>query len=454
MHMLFLLGFSLVSCSFLIWNLLIGVGFVLFMVGRECVFFINVRQAYLLSPFYANRLSSRTVLFTCVPTQILDEKKLRRVFGDTVKNIWIPREMEELDQLVTEREQTALRLEKAEIELIKKANLAYQKAKKQGHPDIEKDVASNRTSKESKAIDVESHPEDITPSTRYSKDSSGHQDIQRTPSNNSFQNSKAINVNVKAESLNSPMSPISSTSPSSPREFARSDGTPITMTSYGFNGPAPDIVGSVAALWIPAEDRPHHRPLANYGRRVDTIRWTRSRLKALGVKISKLRRDYRKGKGRLIPAAFIEFHTQVDAQAAYQTLAHHSPNNMRSEIVGVRPEEIYWKGMYFSWYERIIRRFLVQGFVAVMVIFWAIPAALIGIISNVKYLTDKFVFLAWINKLPTVILGLISGLLPAVALSLLMSAVPIVMRSKSPFPYKNSTNKSSVCPPSRCPNRI
>ena len=100
------------------------------MVARESVYFINLRQAYLLSPHYANRLSSRTVLFTCVPNQVLDEKKLRRIFGESVKNIWIPRETDDLDDLVKEREQTADRLERAEIELIKKATLAYKKAVK------------------------------------------------------------------------------------------------------------------------------------------------------------------------------------------------------------------------------------------------------------------------------------------------------------------------------------
>lgn len=379
-------------------------GFILFMVGRECVFFINIRQAYLLSPFYANRLSSRTVLFTCVPSQILEDKKLRRVFGDTVKNIWIPKVTEDLDELVNEREQTAWRLEKAEIELIKMANAAYQKALKNGHPDIETNVGA--------------------PSERGSKESE----------------SKEMTVEIEAESPDSPMSPISTFSPTSPlsasstitpaspREYTRSDGTPIRSTNYGFDGPDQGVVGSVAALWIPAEQRPYHRPIANYGRRVDTIRWTRSRMKALGIKINKLRRDYRKGKGRPIPACFIEFHTQVDAQAAYQTLAHHSPNNMRAEIVGVRPEEIVWGSMYFSWYTRIIRRFLIQSFVATMVIFFSVPAALIGSISNVKYLSESIFFLHWIPKLPSVILGLISGLLPAVALSLLMSFVPILMR--------------------------
>jgi calcium permeable stress-gated cation channel len=353
------------------------------MVSRESVYFINLRQAYLLSPYYANRLSSRTVLFTCVPQQVLDERKLRRIFGDTVKNIWIPRETDDLDQLVKERDQTAQRLEKAEIELIKKANVAYQKAIKSGHPDIE----------------VKEHPRD------------------------SKEETKEVKIIV------SPESPISPLSPDSPREFTRGDGTPILRTNYGFDGPDPGIVGSVAAQWLPAEQRPYHRPIANYGRRVDTIRWTRARLKKLAPKISQLRRQYRKGANAPIPAAFIEFHSLVDAQSAYQTLAHHSANHMRAEIIGVRPHEIIWPSLSFRWWERIIRRFLIQGFIACMVIFWSLPAIGVGMISSIDYLAKNIPFLHWIVLLPKVILGLISGLLPAVALSTLMAAVPMIMRA-------------------------
>jgi len=350
------------------------------MVSRESVYFINLRQAYLLSPYYANRLSSRTVLFTCVPQQVLDERKLRRIFGDTLKNVWIPRETDDLDQLVKEREQTAHRLEAAEIELIKTANTAYQKALKNGHPDIE----------------VKESPRD------------------------SREDTKDVKVSI---------SPGSPTSPASPREFTREDGTPILRTNYGFTGPDAEVVGSVAAQWISAEQRPYHRPIANYARRVDTIRWTRARLKKLAPKISQLRRQYRKGVNAPISAVFIEFHSQVDAQSAYQTLAHHSANHMRAEIIGVRPQEIIWPSLSFRWWERIIRRFLMQGFIACLVIFWSLPSILVGMISNIDYLAKEVPFLHWILLLPKVILGLISGLLPAVALSLLMAAVPFILRA-------------------------
>ncbi|KAH9209246.1 hypothetical protein DL95DRAFT_526977 [Leptodontidium sp. 2 PMI_412] len=367
-------------------------GFILYMVARESVYFINIRQAYLLSPHYANRLSSRTVLFTCVPNQVLDEKKLRRVFGDTVKNVWIPRETDDLDELVKEREQTADRLEKAEIQLIKKATAAYKKAVKNGHPDVE--VRSQ------------------TPSPRGSGEKT---------------ESKAVDVTVRSTSPISPSPPQSEspdaiTSPTSTATFTTSEGP------YAYN-PPPDINGSVAAQWIPASQRPSHRPIANYGRRVDTIKWTRNQLKKLAPEINKLRREYRKGKPRPIPAAFVEFQTQSDAQLAYQTLAHHRANHMKAEIVGIVPEEIVWNSMYFPWWQRIIRRFVIQGVVVVMVIFWALPAAIVGSISNITYLTSTLKFLAWINDLPTVILGLITGLLPAVALAMLMAIVPMIMRA-------------------------
>ncbi|KAF4633641.1 hypothetical protein G7Y89_g4484 [Cudoniella acicularis] len=397
--------------GFIVREMLNKKGFILYMVARESVYFISLRQAYLLSPLYANRLSSRVVLFTCVPQQTLDERKLRRIFGDTVKNIWIPRDTEELDQLVKEREQTANRLERAEITLIKKANAAWKKTVKNGHPDAE-------TNLESPASGFSKEPE-ITVLTQ-------------SP--------------TSPTSPTSPISQVSSSpviSPISPREFARSDGTPILKTSYGLEGPPPDINGSVANQWLPYSQRPVHRPIANYGRRVDTIKWTRNRLKKLAPEIGKLRGQYRKGKGKPIPAVFIEFHTQVDAQSAYQTLAHHRANHMRPEIVGVRPQEIIWSSLRMAWWERIIRKFLIQGFIAVMVIFWSLPAAVVGIVSNISSLTQYVHFLSFLDDLPAAVLGLLAGLVPPVALACLMMSVPVILRGLfSPPPLESSTNIS------------
>ena len=64
-----------------------------------------------------------------------------------------------------------------------------------------------------------------------------------------------------------------------------------------------------------------------------------------------------------------------------------------------------------------------------MVVFWAIPSALAGFVSNIKFLTGIVIF-QWLKYLPGVILDLISGILPALALMWLMSLVPRILRCK------------------------
>jgi calcium permeable stress-gated cation channel len=103
---------------------------------------------------------------------------------------------------------------------------------------------------------------------------------------------------------------------------------------------------------------------------------------------------------------------------------------MAQRFIGVRPFEIIWDSLSLSWFETIVRRFLVKGLIAVMIIFWAIPSAIVGSISNITYLQHKVPFLHWIKDVPGPILGVISGVLPALALSLLMSIVPGILRCK------------------------
>jgi hypothetical protein len=122
--------------TFIAW---IFFGFVLFLVTRESIFYINLRQAFLLSPVYANRISARTVLFTSVPTPYLDEAKLRKVFGAAVRRVWIQRDTKKVTELVEEREKVALRLEAAEVKLIKTANGERLKAIKKNKGAVNED---------------------------------------------------------------------------------------------------------------------------------------------------------------------------------------------------------------------------------------------------------------------------------------------------------------------------
>ena len=189
-----------------------------------------------------------------------------------------------------------------------------------------------------------------------------------------------------------------------------------------------DVSGSVAAQWIPSTSRPHHRPLGNYGKRVDTIKWCRMRIKRLNFQIKKERRKLLSRQDSLLPSVFVEFHTQRDAQIASQTLIHHRALHMTDRYIGVRPYEIVWASLSMAWWSRIVRRFSIQALIVTMIIFWALPCALVGMISNIQVIAVKVSFLHWILDLPKVVLGLLSGLVPALALSWLMATVPWIIR--------------------------
>jgi hypothetical protein len=368
------------------------------MISRECIYYINLRQAYLLSPYHAERLSSRTVLFTSVPQALLDERKIKKLFGDSVRNVWIPRDTKALASLVKEREQTAMRLEKAEITLIKKANAARRK--------MVGNEASIASDNEARLASAAASAERTVSVTSIDK-RAGKPDVNETARSSSSSAGYSLGMEEEREKVEDP-------------EYVH---------PYGLHPSLPDVRGSVAAQWIPVEARPTHRPLANYGRQVDTIKWTRLRLKVLSSKIYKLRRELRGGSGRAISAAFVEFDSLASAQAGYQILAHHRPLHMTPGYLGIKPDQVIWSSLRMPWWERIMRRFVFMGAITAAIIFWSIPSAFVGMVSNIQFLSENVTFLKWLVELPGVITGVIQGLLPALALSWLMAAVPGMLRA-------------------------
>lgn len=181
--------------------------------------------------------------------------------------------------------------------------------------------------------------------------------------------------------------------------------------------------------WSQKVQRPTHKLKIFFGKKVDTIHYYREELARVTEEVLSLQRKHQEGDAKQLSATFIEFNTQNDAQIALQTLSHHQPFHMTPRYIGVSPQEVVWSALNISWKQRVIRKFAVQGFLAVMVIFWSFPAAIVGTISNITYLCQIIPFLGFILKLPSFVKGAIEGLLPSAALALLMSLVPIICRS-------------------------
>jgi hypothetical protein len=262
-----------------------------------------------------------------VPDAYKNEKKLRQVFGDGIRRIWITSDCKKLNSKVNERDKLALSLEHAETKLIRAANAARLKEVKE--------------------------------------------------------NAKKLKVCEDCE-MSDP-------------------------------------------LWSHRVKRPMHR--ANFfGKKVDSIQYYRSRLAVAVQEVDSLQQQHRDGDAKYLSAVFIEFNSQPEAQVALQTLSHHQPMHMTPRYTGISPREVIWSALNLSWWQRIVRKFLVQGGIAAMIIFWSVPAAIVGTISNITYLASTVPFLGWLEDLPAFIKGIISGLLPSAALVLLMSLVPPICR--------------------------
>ncbi|KAI2793450.1 hypothetical protein POX_a00029 [Penicillium oxalicum] len=302
--------------------------FVFYVITRESLYYATLRQAYLNSPVYASRLSSRTVLFMSVPDAYKDEGRLRQTFGETITRIWVTSDCDRLEKLVNERDKLAFNLEAAETKLIRQANQARQKASRYG--DLVLDTCQ----------DCES-------------------------------------------------------------------GEPI---------------------WPPGVKRPTHRRRLLFGEKVDSIRWYRERLAEVIKEVQILQAEHQRGDAKQLSAMFVEFGSQSEAQIALQTLSHHQPFHMTPRFIGVAPDDLVWSALNLSWRQRMIRKFAVQGILAATVIFWSFPAAIVGTISNITYLSKILPFLKFILELPDFVKGAIEGLLPSAALVALMSLVPIICR--------------------------
>jgi len=304
---------------------------ILYMITRESIYYINLRQAYLMSPLYASRISSRTVMYTSVPEEYMNEEKLRRMLDPGVRRVWLQTDCEELQEKVEERDTVAMKLEGAETALVKTANGNRLKAAKKGERNDSQEAA------------------------------------------------------VEAN-------------------------------------------GALSERYLSAKERPTHRLKFLIGKKVDTIDWCRAELKRLIPEVDAAQAKHLAGDAKLLNTVFVEFETLSAAQAAFQSLTHHQALHMAPRFVGMSPEQVIWNNLNISWWSRVIRRIVTLTVITATIIFWSIPVAVVGAISNITYLTQCLPWLDFLNDIPGVVKGVVTGLLPVILLALLMSLLPPFLR--------------------------
>lgn len=165
------------------------------------------------------------------------------------------------------------------------------------------------------------------------------------------------------------------------------------------------------------------------GKQVDSIDYTRDQLMEKEEEISKARESNATAQNHHGAAAvFVQFRTQSAAQKAYQQVASSDILSLTPRFTGISPSEVSWENLTIVPTRRISQGILAHGLVIALIIFWSIPVAFVGAVSNISYLAENFKFLSFLNELPDSVINLLTGLLPPLLLSALSKYIPKIFR--------------------------
>lgn len=178
---------------------------------------------------------------------------------------------------------------------------------------------------------------------------------------------------------------------------------------------------------LPKSQRPTKRKPPVFGSKFDPVELARRKIGEIAERIEMVRAS----PSRNVPgrsAVFVLFTSQEAAHRAYQRINFPPPMPIEDRFLAVQPKEVLWKNLAMPVPKRLSKASMALLFVIMFTIFFSIPVGIIGTISNVKYLANEYKWLNWLNDLPPVVLGLLTGLVPPYLTSWFVSYVPKLFR--------------------------
>ncbi|KAK9768857.1 phosphate metabolism protein 7 [Basidiobolus ranarum] len=173
--------------------------------------------------------------------------------------------------------------------------------------------------------------------------------------------------------------------------------------------------------------RPTHRLgwIPFKGPKIDSIDYYKQELAQLNATILEQQKD--PSKFPLKASAFITFHSQIAAHLAVQALAHHKPLVMEGRYLEVDPDEVIWENLNMFSLEKYIRKSIAVALAAGLVILWFFPVTFMSALFNIEELSRLIPPLKPILSWNVTIKGIITGVLPSLGMTILMSLLPIIL---------------------------
>ncbi|KAI5118528.1 hypothetical protein M0805_009680 [Coniferiporia weirii] len=380
-----------------------------YVIRSEMKNFVTMRQQYLVDPTYAASAQAHTVLVTGVPSRMLSERSIEKLFSNLpggVKKVWLNRDLKELPNLYNRRLAACNKLESAETSILKAAANAHAKRLKA--------EAKAGGAKEAKNTDPERGP---------------------------------VTADGEAD--------LATLVPEADRPSHRLPAGPMPFS-------LPLIGKKVDSIAWAREEIANTTAELDKGRAVlhdeasspDVVVRSQKTGGVLGLVSRKTgggKSDAKNEEGKSsdnssvrsgatqvetyppLNSAFVLFHNQAAAHMAGQLLTHHEPYRMSGRHVGVAPDDVIWGNLGLNPYEMKVRVLISYAATAGLIICWAIPVAFVGLVSNVAGLCKTYSWLAWLCGIPPTVLGIIQGILPPVLLAVLMMLLPIILRMLAKF---------------------
>lgn len=163
----------------------------------------------------------------------------------------------------------------------------------------------------------------------------------------------------------------------------------------------------------------------------EELRQTRKRMKLR--ENGPLHRDQKYNK------VFIQFSNDFHCHILDQLQLSSKLNQLNNTMIYVNPKDIIWSNMYSQSNLLILGRTLFANILDILlVIFWVIPVAFLGLVSRLPYLTALVPMLDFLNKLPEYITDIVSNFLSIIFLMFLSEFVPILFRKFEYLKYKRT----------------
>ncbi|KAI9289927.1 hypothetical protein BC943DRAFT_312922 [Umbelopsis sp. AD052] len=356
---------------------------VLYVLRREALEFLDLRMEYLQE--HAKNTHARTILVRDIPKHMRSENLLLNwysIYPGGVEKVSLTRQPSTLPKMIAYRNKILRRLERLEcnyLYTIDTDRVAIQQIIKQRSFKKPQNIESNLAPEISQQDPEKENTLALSPAPTF------HEELTKRPSFISH-----ATIPLESEVLSSGID--------YPPSLAKNVKRP-TMVSIG--------------SWNPLH-------------RVDAISTLREVYLDLNHDIEATQKSVL-SEDPAGCSAFITFNTQEGAQIAVQTLTSHTPMKLQERTGNVASNDVVWKSLEINVEERMVRSLAGNAFSVALNIFWCIIVAFITSIATLSNLERLLPFLSPIINLSSTIHGIIEGLIPSVAISTLMSLLPVIL---------------------------